>query len=70
MTDEPRNHRGFMTILAVVCILTVPFPFVGRSASFWLGLPIWLWWSLTWTCVLAVLTAWGFFRFWRDDDDG
>ncbi len=70
MIDEPRNHPGFMALLALVCVLTVPFLFVGSSPAFWLGLPVWLWWSVGWTVVLSVLTAWGFLHYWRDDEDG
>jgi hypothetical protein len=70
MVDEPRNHKGFMILLALVCVMTVPFLFVGVSASFWLGLPIWLWWSMGWTLVLSALTAWGILYYWNDDNDG
>ena len=70
MLDEPRKHHGFMILMVVVCILTVPFLFVGRTPTLWLGLPSWLWWSMSWTLVLALLTGWGLLHYWKDDDDG
>ncbi len=57
-----------MLSLVVAGFATVPVFFVGDSPAFWLGLPVWLWSSLGWTAVLAVLTAWGLLRYWKDDD--
>lgn len=66
MSDEPRNHRGFLIALAAVALATIPFPFIGRPVVLWFGLPLWLWWSLGWTTCLALLTAWGVMRLWSD----
>lgn len=68
--DEPRNHPRFLLLLAIVCLATVPVFFVGPSPVLWLGLPVWLWWSLGWTAALSALTAWGVLRYWKDDDGG
>ena len=68
MRDEPRKHRGFMLLLGAVCLATIPVLFVGPSPKLWLGLPVWLWWSLGWTAALSGLTAWGVLRYWKDDD--
>ena len=59
---------GFMLLLGVVCLATIPVLFVGPSPKLWLGLPVWLWWSLGWTAALSGLTAWGVLRYWKDDD--
>jgi hypothetical protein len=69
MTDEPRRHRLFMICLALAILGSVPFAFVGRAPTPVLGLPVWLWSSIFFTVALAVLTAWGFVRYWKDDAD-
>ncbi len=72
MIDEPRRHPRFMALLLALLLLTVPWPFIGQTTRFGLGLPLWLWWSLAWTVALAATTAWGILRYWRpapDDDD-
>ena len=67
MTDEPRRHRRFMLTLGLVALATVPFPFIGSELILLWGLPLWLWWSLSFTAALSALTAWGILRLWRDD---
>ena len=67
-SDEPRRHPRYLALLAAAALLTAPFPFIGGPPSLWLGLPVWLWWSLGWTVALSLLTAWGILRYWRDDD--
>lgn len=67
--DEPRKHPGFLILLALVALATIPFPFVGPDPTLLLGLPLWLWWSLGWTAMLSALTAYGIQRYWRGDDD-
>lgn len=69
--DEPRRHRGFLALLALIALGTIPFPFIGRDLYMVLGLPLWLWTSLLSTAALSALTVWGIQRLWRDDgDDG
>ena len=68
MFDEPRRHPGFLALLAVVVLGTVPLPFVGTAPRLILGIPIWLWWSGLFTVVLSCLTAMGILRYWRDGD--
>ncbi len=70
MLDEPRRHRRFMLILVLVAVATAPFPFIGGETVLVAGLPLWLWWSLTFTAALSGLTAWGVLRLWRGDDEG
>ena len=70
MFDEPRRHPRFLLLIALVALGTVPLPFVGQDLVLFLGLPVWIWWSLTFTALLSGLTAWGALRFWRDEDDG
>ncbi len=67
-TDEPRRHPVFMTLLGLACLATVPWPFVGLEPVLWLGVPVWLWWSLGWTVVVSGLTVWGVLAYWRDDE--
>ncbi len=62
MFDEPRRHRRFMLILALVALGTVPFPFAGRELVMVLGIPLWLWSSAFATTALSALTAWGVLR--------
>lgn len=67
MQDQPRRHRIFLLLLLVSILASVPFAFVNRPPVFWLGIPLWLWISLGATTMLALLTAWGIIRYWRDD---
>jgi len=66
--DEPRRHPWYMAALALNALAIIPLPFIGPEPSFWLGLPLWLWWSFAWTVSLSCLTAWGILRYWRDDE--
>ncbi len=68
MRDEPRRHRGYLLLLALTCLNTIPWPFAGRAPVILAGLPDWLWWSGGWTVALSVVTAWGILRYWRDDE--
>ena len=68
MTDEPRRHRFFLIVLALVILGTVPFLFVGRTPALMLGLPLWLWSSIVFTVALSTVTAWGIVRYWKDED--
>ncbi len=70
MADEPRRHPVFMVLLAICAVGTAPIVFVGSPTTFFLGLPLWLWWSAGFTLALSALTAWGIVRYWRDDDGG
>ncbi len=65
MFDEPRRHRRFMLILGLSALATVPFPFIGAETRIVWGLPLWLWWSFTFTAVFAGVTVWGILRLWR-----
>ena len=56
-----------MVLLGLVALLTAPFPFIGSEPSFFVGLPLWLWWSIGMTVLLAALTSWGFFRYWKGE---
>lgn len=69
MFDEPRRHPRFMALLLGLLLVTVPWPFIGRPTGFWLGLPTWLWWSMSWTAALAIATSWGILRLWHDAAD-
>lgn len=63
MQDEPRKHPVFMAVLALVCLATVPLPFIGKQV--WLfGVPAWIWWSFGWTTALSCVTVWGILRYW------
>ena len=68
MRDEPRRHPVYMTLLGLAALGTVPIAFVGAADASWLGLPVWLWSSVTSTVALSALIAWGVLRYWRDDD--
>lgn len=68
MQDEPRNHVLFLILVAVATVGAVPFWFVGRDTVFVLGLPIWLWSSLTFAVVLSAVSVWGILRLWKDDE--
>lgn len=70
VSEEPRRHRGFLALLALVALLTAPFPFAGAPLVLVWGLPLWLWWSLGMTALLSAVTVWGIVRLWRDDGDG
>ena len=67
--DEPRKHPVFMTLLALAALGSVPVWFAGRPLVLWWGVPVWLWWSGGATVALSLLTAWGFARYWRDEED-
>jgi hypothetical protein len=69
MKDEPRRHPGYLALLAIVSLGTVPVLFVGSESEGWLGLPAWLWSSMAFTLALSALTAFGILRLWKDDDD-
>ena len=69
MFDEPRKHPRFLMLMALAAIGTVPLPFVGAQPAWFLGLPLWLVWSLGFTVALSAITSWGLLRFWRDDED-
>ncbi len=69
MADSPPRHPRFLALLAILLLLTVPWPFIGSETVFAWGLPRWLWWSLGWTAALAVTTAWGILRLWGDEED-
>ena len=53
--------------LGLLALATVPFPFLGSETRFWIGIPLWLWWSASFTVALAVATAWMILRGWTDD---
>jgi len=67
MTDEPRRHRFFLLLLGLTVLCTSPFPFIGSGSSTFLGIPLWLWWSIFFTIGLSCLTAVGILRYWKDD---
>ncbi len=67
--DEPRRHRWYLLLLALLAIATVPFPFVGRELRLFWGLPLWLWWSFGAITCLSLTTAWGILRLWTRDID-
>jgi len=69
MSDEPRRHPVFMTLLTLCALGTAPFLFIGAETRLLLGLPTWLWSSIGFTLALSALTAWGVVRYWRDDDE-
>lgn len=54
-------------MLALLILGGVPFAFIGREPSQFLGLPVWLWSSALFTAGLSVATAWGILRYWKDD---
>lgn len=53
--------------LGLLALGTVPFPFIGSDTRFFLGFPLWLWWSASFTVALSVVTATTILRGWRDD---
>lgn len=65
---EPRASRRFRWLTLAAIFGTVPLPFIGSTTRFWLGLPLWLWWSAGFTVLLSAVTAWGLVVLWRDDD--
>lgn len=65
---EPRASRRFRWLALIAILGTVPLPFIGSATRFWLGLPLWLWWSAGFTVLLSAVTAWGLVVLWRDDD--
>jgi len=67
MQDQPRRHRVFLLLLLVSIVGSVPFAFVNRPSVLWFGIPMWLWISLGFTTMLALLTVWGIIKYWRDD---
>jgi hypothetical protein len=67
MFDEPRNHPQFLFVLGLLVLCSIPFPFIGGELKLCLGLPTWLWWSITFTTGLAIATAWAILHLWRDD---
>jgi len=67
--DEPRRHPWYLILLALCVLGTSPFLFVGSDSSRVLGLPIWLWWSLLFTCALALVTGLGILLLWKEDAD-
>ncbi len=69
MQDEPRRHRLYMLVLGATAVLTAPFPFIGAETRMVWGLPLWLWWSFTFTAAFAGLIAWGILVLWRGDGD-
>ncbi len=69
MFDEPRKHPRFLMLVACIALGTVPLPFVGARPSWFLGLPMWLVWSLGFTVALSAVTSWGLLRLWRDDEE-
>ena len=68
MLDEPRRHPKFLLLLALSVLGTVPLPFIGAETVLILGLPLWLWWSLSFTVLMSSLTSWALMRLWKDDD--
>lgn len=69
MPDEPRRHPGFLIVLALTALATVPWFWIGRPVTLLAGIPLWLWGSVLGTLALSFVTAWGILRYWRDDDD-
>ena len=65
---DPVSSRRYLWALALIALLTAPWPFVGRSTTWAFGLPSWLWWSLGMTVALSALTSWAILRLWRDGD--
>ena len=55
-----------MLVLGLLALGTAPFPFIGSQLRMFLGLPLWLWWSLGMTLALSLLTWWGLGRYWKD----
>ncbi len=67
MSDQPIRHRAFIATVAILTFATVPFAFAGRAVRMVAGIPLWLWWSMGWTVVLAAVVTWGIMRLWRDE---
>lgn len=68
MQDEPRRHPIFLLCLVLTMLGSVPFLFVGSEQGHFWGVPYWLWSSAGFTVALAVVTAWGIVRYWKDSD--
>lgn len=67
MSTSPRRTGRWLRIALFVCALaSAPFPFVGLPTRWFLGLPLWLWWSIGCTTLLSLLTAWTIHRHWDD----
>lgn len=64
--EHGRQSRAYLWLVAVVAVLTAPFPFIGVEERAVLGLPMWLWWSLVMTAVLSAVTVGGILRYWKD----
>ena len=62
MSDEPRRHPIYMSLVALCALGTAPFLFIGTDTRLVLGLPTWLWSSIGFTLALSALTAWGVIR--------
>ena len=65
--DEPKNHPLYLILLAVAVVGSVPFLFINTPYIAWWGIPLWLWSSIFFTVMLALVTLWGIIRFWEDD---
>lgn len=66
-SSRRRTGRRLRVLLVLLAIASAPFPFVGSATRWWLGLPLWLWWSIGCTTALSLLTAWTIHRHWDDD---
>ncbi len=64
---EPRANRLFRWLTLIAILGTAPLPFIGAETRFWLGLPLWLWWSAGFTVLLSAVTAWGLVFLWRGE---
>ena len=68
-SSEPRASRPFRWLTLIAILGTAPLPFIGAETRFWLGMPLWFWWSAGFTVMLSSVTAWGLVVLWRGEEE-
>ncbi len=70
LKKEPSKQKWFLPTLIILIIGSVPWYRVeGEMGNVLFGFPVWIWTSIICSLGVAILTAIGILRFWRDDDD-
>jgi len=66
---EPAKQRWYVPSVLLLVVLSVPwYRETGSMGELVWGLPTWVWTSLGCSLGVAVLTAVGALRYWKDDE--
>jgi|TARA_Y100000310_G_scaffold321956_2_gene380343 uncharacterized membrane protein len=69
LKKEPSKQKWLIPALIVLIVFSVPwYRSEGQMGNVLFGFPVWIWSSIVCSLGVAILTAIGILRYWKDDD--